>query len=194
MPMKQYKDYNDLKDRLLSISDGLHKGLLCLTYASLGRVGEVVRHYKDGLHTIKHINPPISAEDISRFTTEKGRDVIRIKVLTEKVRQIRVVPVFPDTEYWLIKPFWNRKQEIRHGFMYDYSVRWAEGVYKKYFGDYHIHNLRHWRITHLLNGSVYGKPTHPHIVARMSGHKSLNTQAVYDHSIIEDYIDYLGGE
>lgn len=191
--MKSFMEYSDLKARLLSIPDRNHKGFLCLTYASLGRVGEVLRHKNDSLHTLKYINPPICAENIRLARSLKGKKLITIQLLTEKARGTRIVPVFIQFEKWLINPFWEIKKEIRKGFMFDYSVRWGQKVFEKYFNTQNIHSLRHWRITHLLNGSVTGKPIQSHIVARMSGHSRLSSQSAYDHSVINDYIDDLMG-
>ena len=192
--MKNLMEYSDLKARLLSVPDRYHKGFLCLTYASLGRVGEVLRHKDDGLYAIKHINPPIRAENIRLTKSIKGRKLVTIQLLTEKSRgNTRVVPVFPKFEKWLIMPFWEIKKNVKKGFMFDYSVRWGQKVFEKYFNNQNIHSLRHWRITHLLNGSVTGTPIQSHIVARMSGHSRLSSQSAYDHSVIQDYIDDLIG-
>lgn len=191
--MKHLMEYEDLKAKLLSIPDKTHRGFLCLTYASLGRVGEVLRHKNDGLHTTKYVNPPISAENVRLTTSIKGHKIVTIQLLTEKVGRTRIVPVFPQFEKWLIMPFWNIKKDVKQGFMFDYSVRWGQKVYEKYFNNQNIHSLRHWRITHLLNGSVTGTPIQSHIVARMSGHTRLSSQSAYDHSVMQDYIDDLIG-
>lgn len=193
MVMKRYLDYGEVKKKLLDIDDNEHKAFLCLTYAVAGRVGEVVRHKKDTKDCDDPINPPISAEDIAHVRTPGGKDMIVVKVLTEKINQLRRVPVFPEREYWLIRPFWKWKRTIKVGYMFDYSTRWAETVFKEYFGSMDIHSLRHWRITHWLNGSVMGKPVPAQVVARMAGQKSLNSQMIYDHSVIEDYVDNLLG-
>ena len=191
MTMKKYLPYQDVKNKLLSIPDAEHRGFLCLTYAVMGRVGEVLRHRLDQADAIEWINPPIRAEDMRVIRTRKGHKLISISVLTEKVNQIRNVPVFPQTEWWLIQPFWKRKQEIKKGFLYNYSTRWGEKIFEKYFGTQDIHSLRHWRITHLRQGEVTGKPIDSAIVARMAGHTNLNSQRAYDHSVIFDFADDL---
>lgn len=189
--MKRFLPYQDLKNKLTNIPDPEHQGFLCLTYACMGRIGEVVRHRQDPADAIEWINPPIRAEDIRIINTPQGNKVLTIQVLTEKINQIRIVPVFPDKEYWLIKPFWTHKKEIGKGYLYNYSTRWGQKVFEKYFGTQDIHSLRHWRITHWRQGAVTGKPVDSAIVARMAGHTNLNSQTTYDHSVILDYVDNL---
>lgn len=185
-----YLSYKDTKKRLFAIKDKENKALLCLIYASLGRVGEIVNHKLD-----KNINPPLNAEDIFIDFTPSGKKYVAIKVLTEKINTTRIVPVFPNREYWLIKPFWKKKKQIKEGPMFDFSTRWAEKIFEKEFGDLcpktpqRIHLLRHWRVTHCLNGNVTGKPVPERIVARWTGHSKLSSQATYDHSVTDDYID-----
>jgi len=191
MAMKTYLPYEDVKEILASIKDTEHKGFLCLTYACMGRVGEVVRHKFDSGNSSPSSwkNPPISAQDIRIQRTPKGKRIVTIKVLTEKLNQARQAILDPKKEMWLIKPFWARKKAIGKGYMYNRSVRWGEMIFDRYFGSQDIHSLRHWRITHLLNGEVTGSPIHPNIVARMSGHTTLTTQKTYDHTVIFDFAD-----
>jgi len=192
MGMITFIEYEELRKKLLSIPDQEHQGFLCLTYLCLGRVGEVLRHKKDTKYIPEEEwkNPPISCEQVKMEKSRKGRSYLAIYVRTEKVNQMRKVPIL-KREQALVRAFMVKKKQIRTGFLYDYSVRWGEKVFYKYFKTENIHSLRHWRITHLLSGAVTGKPVPNRAVARMSGHQNLNTQATYDHTIVDDYIDML---
>ena len=84
--------YEELQSRLLAIQNPKHQAFLCLTYAALGRVGEVTKHVKMPLFHIKknkrgpgvkqiknkhYDNPPVSKEQI-RFDAVKQKIYIRL--------------------------------------------------------------------------------------------------------------------
>ena len=172
--------YEELQEQLLAMEPLRDRALLCLTYAVLGRVGEVVRARYD------HNNTPIRKEQLELIDTH-----LIVHLLTEKRKQERRVPINRTKEAWLIEPI-LAYAELVDGELFPYSTRWAENIFLKNFGTHNIHMLRHWRITHLLNGSATGKRLRTKIVAKMAGHGDTRTiERVYDHTVIEDYLDEI---
>jgi len=174
--------YDELKMKLndLSLLNRQHATFFMLTYACLGRVGEVLRgKYK--------YNPPIDARDIRTKITPGGKKLLTIAVLTEKHNTPRLVSVNRDTETWLTEPIIEYAKNVNEGPLFNYSTRWGQKTFEKYFGTQHIHLLRGWRATHLLQRGYREQ-----VVMCMGGWKDTSTlHKAYDHSVIEDYEDEI---
>ena len=195
MNVKVVLSYEELRKILTSIPDLRHQAFLCLTYASFGRVGEVVWHRFDKRdNPLDQQNPPLHKNDLKE---KNGLLVIQIK--TEKTGRKRLTPLNMQFEAWLVNPILAYAKTV-DGFLFPYSTRWGEKVFEKYFGKFcrqHIHHLRAWRATHALQGKTTpnGQPLHPNIVARMGGWTDLKAlSAIYDQSVIEDYEHLLQPE
>jgi len=175
------RPYIEVKEILNSIPIREHQVFLKLTYATMGRVGEIVRgKYKK--------NPPISSDDL-----EIDEKRLTISVLTEKVYKHRRVLISRKNESWLTEPIIAFSKELP-GELFPYSTRWGEKVFEKYFDSQKIHSLRAWRATHLLQGKVTGKPLPFQVVRRMGGWTDTAALSkLYDFSVIEDYEDLILG-
>jgi len=175
--------YEELKNRLSEIPESgkflREKALLCTIYASLARVGEVVRGRYNNTESIRK-------KDIRIEKTH-----VVISLLTEKVGLVRSVPVNKIRETWLVRPILlYSAQFTTEEELFPYTTRWAQKVFQKHFPEYnqHIHLLRKWRATHLLQGKVTGATLPIHVVRRMGGWLDLERLSkVYDLSICEDY-------
>lgn len=192
--IKKPVPYLWLKKKILSIPDPDHRAFIALVYASFSRVGEIVRHHRDTpkkpIEEWK--NPPLMGSQIKKQMTKGGNKIVTFQILTEKIREYRITVLYYDKEKWLANIILRYKEACKTKFLFNYSTRWANYIFEKYFGSSNIHVLRHWRITHWLRGDVLGYPAPQDVVARNSGHTSILTQArYYDHSVIEDYVDVL---
>lgn len=175
--------YQEVKDILISVRPLRDQALLCLTYGTLARVGEIVRgKYAE--------NPPVNKEDIE--TIYKGeQSYLVIRLLTEKTHIPRRVPINRNKEYWLTEPILKYADLVNFE-LFPYSTRWAQKIFLKHFGSQHIHLLRKWRATHLLQGAVSGAPLEAQTVARMGGWQNLASLGrSYDGSVIEDYVELI---
>ena len=192
MFIKPRISYEELQERLLNIKNPRDQALLCIAYASLGRVGEIVKHY-----LIRERNPPIKKENIE-FNPTKQK--LYITLLTEKTMIPRTVPVSTIPRNTSQPPNWGEKWLT--DIILNYSINckkeelfviipWqARKIFFKWFPqfNYNFHLLRSWRATHLLTGEVTGKPLPRQIVQRMGGWRSISTMdVVYDQSITQDY-------
>jgi len=180
--------YNTLKQKLCNINNNEHRVLLKTIYTSLARVGEVVRgRYSD--------NPPLTKKNFLA-----SDNLLITTMLTEKTNRVRRIPCariddstqefFKKGEPWYTEDIINYVS-VFDNFVWDKSTRWAELVFQKYFSEYnqHIHLLRHWRASHLLQGSVTGVPVPERIVAKMGGWIGTKTlTSIYDGTTIEDYV------
>ena len=131
-------------------------------------------------------NLPISKDDI-----QVTPDFIHIIVHTEKKGHIRKVIVSRSNEPWLTEEIIEYKNLFpqEQTFLFPYSTRWAENVYRKYFPNYNIHSLRKWRATHLLIGdATEGNPVPVQVVRRMGGWQKVDTLIqFYDFTQTKDY-------
>lgn len=169
------RPYIEVKETLNAIPMREHQVFLKLTYATMGRVGEIVRgKYKE--------NPPISSDNL-----EIDEEKLIINVLTEKVYKHRRVLISRKNEPWLAEPIIGFAKDMP-GPLFPYSTRWGEKVFEKYFDSQKIHSLRGWRATHLLQGKVTGRALPFHVVRRMGGWTDTAALSkLYDFSVIEDY-------
>lgn len=184
----QVMNYKKLQDTLNQIDNKEHRIFLKTTYMVLGRVGEVVRgKYKK--------NPPLEKTNF-----EITNNLLITTVQTQKTNNVRRVPCariddpeqefFKNNEAWLtedIIPFIS----VFDNKIWDKSTRWGEYTFQKYFPEFnnHIHLLRHWRASHLLQGVATGVPLPERIVAKMGGWSGTKTlTSTYDNTIIEDYV------
>lgn len=177
-------NYEELKNKLNGIPIWEHDVFLKLTYATLGRVGEIVRgRCKE--------NPPVATKDIEERVTPGGRRQIVITVLTEKAYTYRKILVNRDREPWLTEPILEYAKN-KQGPLFPFSTRWAQKVFEKYFSSQNIHAMRHWRATHLKQGKVTGKPLDDGAIRRMGGWTDTTTlNRIYDGSVIEDYEELI---
>jgi len=181
--------YPELKERLSDIPTTEEflkaRALFSTVYASLGRVGEIVRgRYKK--------TPSIKKRDI--VVNPNGVHV-DFHIRTEKVNIDRTVAVNRDLEPWLINPI------LQHSMGFDpdeelfpYSTRWAEKRFQKFFPEYgqHIHLMRKWRATHLLQGHGTRQRLTINEVARMGGWTKLDAlNRAYNYTVIEDYREMI---
>ncbi len=190
--MSELMSYNHLRDHLLSISHGRDRALLCVIYACMARVGEVVRgRYK---HT-----RPLHSDDVKVLPNK-----IELYIKSEKGDRPRKVPVFRNRESWLIDVITNWI-ELNPGLLFDISTRRAEQIFSKWFpeiagnrggdvdGSKHtVHWLRGWRYSHYRRGSVTGKPVESKVASLLGGWiSSAVPEKYYDLTKIEDYEDDL---
>jgi len=172
--------YDEVRNKLTSISVLRDRAFLSLAYGTLARVGEVVKgRYK--------FNPPIRRNQI--FI---GETHIFVTIQTEKTGLPRRVPINMVKEPWLVQPileYMTYLGDDPNRELFPFSTRWGEKIFERWFGTQHIHLLRHWRATHLLQGVVTGAPLHSQIVARMGGWTDLGSLSkTYDGSVVEDYL------
>lgn len=192
--MKAKKDfpklsYNELKKRLEGIEQTDHKILLKTIYAGCARVGEIMRNrYHD-----KWIS-------FGYYSIEIKDKIILLNLLTEKTHLDRRVPIsriddetqvyFKKNESWLTEPlieFYSKNKD----FKWKVSTRRGQQIFKQYFPEFnnHIHYLRHWRATHLRQGTATGVPLPLDIVKKIGGWTSVKVpEQTYEHSVIEDFI------
>ena len=77
--MKELMPYDEVKFRLSNIPSLYHKAFLCLTYATLGRVGEIVRHRRN-----PETNPPL----LKKHIQETNEPIIKaIQELRQEISQ-----------------------------------------------------------------------------------------------------------
>lgn len=195
MAFRTILSYEQLKKKLMSVPNTRDRAFLCLTYASLGRVGEIVRHKFDKrTDMVGWTNPPVKKTDL-----QIKNDLLVIQIQTEKTGRQRLVPVNRHFEAWLVQPI-LALASTKENFLFNFSTMWGEKVFEKYFGPIcrqKIHHLRVWRATHLLQGKTNprGNPLNPNIVARMGGWTDLKSlTSIYDQSVIEDYEHLLLAE
>lgn len=188
--------YNTLKETLDDIDNAQHRCFLKTTYFSLGRVGEIVN-----TRSKEYPNPAIKK---SNFEITKNFLIVNLK--TEKRQTQRRVPVaridlvneqyFKRNEAWITEDIITYLSYLeKDRAVWDWSTRWGEMVFKKYFPEHknHIHCLRHWRASHLLAGYATGAKIPAPIVAKLGGWKGTGTlTATYDGTIPEEYIDAMG--
>ena len=207
--------YEDLKNHLLSIGDREMRAMFCLIYAAMAREGEIVRA------RYGH-NKPLEAEDIVPFANR-----IQITVRSEKTRRIkrtdkfgrrlekpqvtrvapalRIVPIYRNREKWLVDIIEDWCKHKDTGPLFDYSTRWAEYQFRKWFPDivssrgfdkdgssHTIHWLRGWRYSHYRRGNVTGKIVDSKIVSMLGGWvSSAVPEKCYDFTKIEDFYGEL---
>ena len=208
--------YIDLKNHLLSISDRKMRALFCTIYASMAREGEVVRPRYGK-------NKPLQAEDIQQVGDRK----LTITIRSEKSKRIkkrdkfgnllakprvisvaptlRVVPIYKNRESWLTDIIEDWCIEKQTGPLFDYSTRWAEYQFKKWFPDivsnrgfdksgssHTIHWLRAWRYSHYRRGSITGEVVDSKLASMLGGWASSAVpEACYDFTKIEDFHSVL---
>lgn len=173
--------YEELKQKINQIPNPQHKNFIKLTYACLGRIGEVVRN-KPGCYS----NPPITGQQLQDTATH-----LIIEVLTEKTHQLRRVPVNRELEGWLTESLIGLKK-YTPGPLFDYSTRWGEKIFEKYFDTQKIHLLRKWRTTHLLQGKCTKRRLEEIHVLKMGGWQ--DTKSLHKHYsgvIVEDYLELI---
>jgi len=183
--------YDKLKQRLQAITKSEDRTLLKTIYASLGRVGEIM----NPRYTETYPGKGLTGKDLEVTPT-----TLTISLITEKRNVLRRVPIarvdapehkyFKNNESWLADDIITCCVPFENKNIWDYSTRWAELRFEKYFKEFgqHIHLLRHWRATHLLTGKASGVPVPMHIVAKMGGWKGTKVLSeTYDSSVIEDY-------
>jgi len=200
--------YPEVKKRILNCADKDKQLLLCLTYSTGSRVGEIVRHKHDKLGTPEKQckNPPLRDVHIYKKKIKKKLTIaVRIQVeksiyykknkTTNKIsrhgeKRFRVFPIPPTKENEFCHILWEAKTE-RQGYLLDISTRCASKWFKSVFPEFgeKIHHLRHWRITHLLSGAAWGKPVPKDRVQKLVGHSRLTTTNLYDHVEIEDWME-----
>jgi len=170
-------DYDELKEKILSVTDAQEQALFATQYAAYARVGEIVVGKCSE-------NPPLTSDSV-----KETEDHLIITVLTEKTRRHRRVPVSKKKEKWLtdIVSAWV---EVSEGLpLFPYSTFWAQKKFKKWFGTYRTHLLRHWATTHALQGHRTVERLQPDEIARLGGWTDLNTfYKYYSHYMVEDFL------
>jgi len=194
--MNEIMSYNDLKNHLLSISSERDRAMLCLIYAGMARVGEILR----GRYTP---TKAMACTDIKEFDNR-----IELFISTEKTRRPRKVPIFKNRESWLTSIIVDWWKKTGSGPLFDYSTRTGENVFKKWFpeifsnrggdfegGKHTIHWLRGWRYTHYRRGSVTGKRVESKVASLLGGWVSSTIpERFYDFTGIEDFEEELENE
>lgn len=187
--MKQLMTYEELKSRFIGIPDKFWQACFMVTYACLGREGEIVRpryRKENGLY---------------KSDVEFNAQEIIFQVLTEKTQKRRRV-VLPLSESWLSKPITDFVNAAPEGALFPYSTRWAEKKFVKFFPDiskeahgHTIHLLRSWRASHWLQGKVTGQPAPRQFVAMLGGWSNVKIlDKIYDKTGVEDYAHLWRGK
>jgi integrase len=181
--------YPELKQRLNQIHNPTHRVCLKTIYAGCARVGEIMNsRYSD--------NPSLSKADI-----ETSPGFLVLHILTEKRNTWRRVPIsridddtqlyFKKNEAWLSEEIIDYAKVCNREHLFNWSTRWAEQVFGKYFPEFnqHVHLLRHWRASHLLQGVATGVVVPERVVAKIGGWMGTKVlTSTYDNTIIEDYV------
>jgi len=184
------KDYQELKEELEKITDTRDRILLKTIYAGCARVGEVSRN---------RYHNTWQSFGFEKLKISPGLLLLNLK--TEKTHLDRRVPLsridnpnqvyFKKNEAWLTEDLINF-YSIDKKFVWNISTRRTQQIFEKYFPEHksHIHLLRHWRATHLRQGAATGVPLPMDIIKKIGGWTSTKVpEQLYEHSIIEDYID-----
>lgn len=197
MEKKPKLPYQTLVQTLNNIPVKEHRVFLKTVYATVARVGEVTRYRIQPTIKVRD-NPALTKQDF-QFTS----NVLKINLLTEKTMRERVVPImrvddttqqyFKKNEAWLTEDIISYVSEFRFDsdVIFDRSTRWGQLVFRKYFPEFnnHIHLLRHWRATHLLQGLATGVPVPINVVAKMGGWSNASVlSSIYDGTIVEDFV------
>lgn len=183
--------YSELRKRLVEIPVFRDKALLCITYACYGRIGEICRSQSEH-------SKPLKREDVQRFDKD-GKQFLQIFLFTLKNHESRECFVNLEREKWLADPIveWcERTNDYLFTNLYDdpLSSRYAEIIFKKYFGVENIHLMRSWRATHAARGDFTedGKPLDLRAVMSYGGWKSPGTLIrIYTKAAGRDYLKGL---
>ncbi len=172
--------YEDFKDKLNQVDDTRDAALFSTIYCGYARVGEIVK----GRH---NPNPPITKEQIN--VTENH---LIISIKTEKSGKWRRVPTSRDFDGWLHDKIMAWYEQCDGQELFPFTTRWAQKLFEKWFGTQHIHLLRHWACTHVLQGKRTKERLQPQYVARLGGWKDFNSfYNTYSHFIVEDFIEQI---
>lgn len=201
--MVDIPSYEALKNHLLSISDAQARALFALIYAGMAREGEIARGRGAS-------EAPFKAEHVAVFDNkivltihkEKTRKMTKTGKVVRVGKPIREVPIYYNREAWLA----NIIKDWAKGFapsqpLFDYSTRWVEHQFKKWFPDifssrggnadgsaHTIHWLRGWRYSHYRKGNVTGKPVESKVASLLGGWVSSSVpERYYDFTTIKDF-------
>ena len=167
--------YNEFRDYFEAIKDPRDAALIATIYCGYARVGEIVRGKYDKSKSIlrQHIV----------FTPNH----LELSIKTEKTFQWRKAVSSRALEDWLHEPIRNWLNITRDEEVFPFCTWTAEKVFKKWFGTYHIHLLRHWACTHCLQGKRTKVRLEMHDIQKLGGWTDITTPTkVYSHFIIED--------
>ena len=174
-----YIEYEELKQKINSITNPQHRNFIKLMYACCARIGEVVRN-----NPSCKANQPIAGHQIKALPQH-----MVVEVLTEKVNTLRRVPVSRVLEPWLTEPLITLSK-YNQGHLFPFSTRWGQKIFLKWFNTERTHLLRKWRATHLLQGKCTRKRLTEAQVMKIGGW--TDTRALHKHYsgvIIEDYME-----
>jgi integrase len=168
--------YERFKELMQAITSPIDVSLFATIYCAYARVGEIVRgRYIE--------NPPVGRSQLE-FTPQH----LKIRVLTEKTHQYRTVPTSRKIEGWL---HWYIENwlDVCGEYLFPYTTAWAQKRFKKWFGTWNIHLLRHWATTHALQGKRTIEPLSAQEVARLGGWTTLDCfYKTYTHFTPEDFL------
>ena len=187
-------DYETLKQRLMAIPNNRDRALLCLIYATGGRVGEIVWHRK-------YEQKPVQKKDIKNYTS-----TFEIFVFTEKIHIYRRVILNKEVEPWLINIIELYSRAFTEDqYLFPMTTRNAQKIFRKYFPEINvsrndkvlgqtiqgIHLMRKWRATHMkLNKTVLPgeRCEEKFIMFQLGWKRSDSLNAVYDQTELDDYL------
>ena len=210
--------YEQVKERLCSIPNTRDRALLKTIYGGCARVGEVVnkrlipmyktktKKNKDKIKIFIDYSKPRDCLMLENLEIKTNALVLRIPTEKNPRAGERRVPIsriadnkqklFKKSESWLTEDiidfFKTDPMQNNYGSSIRISTQWAEMKFKKYFPEYnmHIHWLRHWRATHLLQGTATGIPLPIEFIQRIGGWQNSGVvSSTYIHTVVEDYID-----
>lgn len=170
--LKDVPSYEETRKMLERVPSLEYRALFCLMYACGARVGE----------TVQIRNQDCNAEDF------QGKTVFLVKIFTEKnpKQKNRICPINCVKEFWLVKPIVDFL-EHKGGVLFPYSTRWVNMLSHKLFG-FNPHNLRHFRVTHLLaDGWPEGK------VIQYFGWSNSKPVQIYSHLRWKDLLTQVVG-
>lgn len=205
--MDELMSYEDLKNHLLSISDKEKQALFCFIYGGMAREGEIVnsRYSKrkgirgEDIEILPNmVKITVRSEKSSRRSEETG-------LIKKTGHNARKVPIFRNREAWLCNIIESWVAEKGSGPLFDFSTRWAEYQFHKWFpdivcrkgghhdgGSHTIHFLRAWRYSHYRRGNITGLIVDSKVASLFGGWVSSTVpERLYDMTKLEDYYGEL---
>lgn len=169
--------YEEFRAQFEKIDVPRDAALIATIYCGYARVGEIVRGRYDK-------SPSILKQHFEFTPTH-----LILTIKTEKTGQWRRVATSREKEDWLHEPIRNYLAFVGTEEVFPITTAWAEKIFRRHFGTWHIHLLRHWACTHALQGKRTKSRLGLQNIARLGGWITLDTvYGTYSHFVVEDFI------